>query len=86
MADGARLFHDKGCEYCHTVDGYGGHRGPELSTVADRLGPTEMIIRIANGGVNMPAFAGMLTPDEVDRLVAFLRPGTERAPDWTGAR
>jgi ubiquinol-cytochrome c reductase cytochrome b subunit len=86
VAEGARLFHEKGCENCHTVDGYGGHRGPELSTVADRLGSTEMIIRIANGGVNMPAFAGMLTPDEVDRLVAFLQTRHRPGPDWSGVR
>jgi len=86
VAEGARLFHDRGCENCHTVDGYGGRRGPELSTVADRLGPTEMIIRIANGGVNMPAFAGMLKPEEVDRLVAFLQTRHRRPPDWSGAR
>jgi mono/diheme cytochrome c family protein len=54
--------------------------------VADRLGSTEMIIRIANGGVNMPAFAGMLTPDEVDRLVAFLQTRHRPGPDWIGVR
>ena len=28
---GAELFHAKGCEFCHEVEGFGGHRGPNLS-------------------------------------------------------
>lgn len=72
VAQGAQLFHDKGCEYCHAVAGYGGHRGPDLTGVADRLAPEQITLRILNGAYNMPAFASSLTPDELDRLVAFL--------------
>ena len=28
IANSARVFYDKGCEYCHTISGYGGIRGP----------------------------------------------------------
>ncbi len=31
-----------------------------------------MVIRIVNGGVNMPAFGATLKPAEIDELVAFL--------------
>jgi mono/diheme cytochrome c family protein len=31
------------------------------------------LIRILNGGHNMPAFAGALKPAEVDALVTFLQ-------------
>ncbi len=70
---GAALFHAKGCEFCHEVEGFGGHRGPNLSDVGDRLTQTDMVIRILNGGHNMPAFAGVLKPSDLDALVAFLQ-------------
>jgi ubiquinol-cytochrome c reductase cytochrome b subunit len=72
VVTGAQLFHDKGCEFCHTVDGRGGLRGPDLTYVARRLTVNDIRIKIANGGGNMPSFAGVLTHDELENLVAFL--------------
>jgi ubiquinol-cytochrome c reductase cytochrome b subunit len=71
--EGAALFHSKGCEFCHEVDGFGGHRGPNLSLVGDRLTHSDIVIRILNGGHNMPSFAGALKPADMDALVAFLQ-------------
>jgi mono/diheme cytochrome c family protein len=31
------------------------------------------VIRIVNGGVNMPAFGKILTPDELAQITAFLQ-------------
>ncbi len=70
---GAVLFHSKGCELCHSIEGYGGQRGPDLTNVANRLTPEQMTIRILAGGTNMPSFAANLSPDELDALIAFLR-------------
>jgi ubiquinol-cytochrome c reductase cytochrome b subunit len=70
--EGAQLFHSKGCEYCHEISGYGGHRGPSLTFINDRLSSDQIKIRIVNGGTNMPAFGGILSASELQNLVAFL--------------
>jgi ubiquinol-cytochrome c reductase cytochrome b subunit len=69
---GAALFHDKRCESCHMIQGYGGLRGPNLTYVADHLTTQQMEWRILNGGHNMPSFAGILHPGEVDDILTFL--------------
>jgi ubiquinol-cytochrome c reductase cytochrome b subunit len=73
---GARLFHEKGCEFCHAVEGMGGGRGPDLSEVGARMSPDQITARITNGGPNMPAYVRVLTPEQTRAIVAFL--GTRR--------
>jgi ubiquinol-cytochrome c reductase cytochrome b subunit len=73
VARGATLVHQKGCLYCHHIDGYGGHRGPELSNIGELLTRDQMIIRITNGGYNMPSFASTLSSDNLDDIVGFLQ-------------
>jgi ubiquinol-cytochrome c reductase cytochrome b subunit len=85
IAEGAKLFHDKGCLNCHLISDSGGRRGPDLSHIGDLLTPDEMTIRISNGGRNMPAFASTLSSEELTKLVAFLESrkvgSTNRASD-----
>jgi ubiquinol-cytochrome c reductase cytochrome b subunit len=82
--EGGALFHDKGCLNCHLIQGLGGRRGPNLTYVGDKLKKDDIIIRIVNGGVNMPAFGGSLKPEEIDKLVAFLQSRTRAGTAPTG--
>ena len=75
---GADLFVSKSCFACHQIAGAGGRRGPDLSDVAARVPRDRIVTRILSGGGGaMPAYAGSLTPAEVDDLVAFLETRTK---------
>jgi mono/diheme cytochrome c family protein len=69
---GAALFHEKGCEHCHGVDGRGGELGPSLSLVGKRLNKAQIERQIHDGGKAMPAFGDVLQADEISDLVEFL--------------
>ena len=73
VAVGAQLFHDKACLNCHLIQGEGGRRGPDLTYVGDKLAKDDLIIRIVNGGVNMPSYSNSLKPQELEEIVAFLQ-------------
>jgi len=72
VAEGARVFYNKGCEFCHTVAGYGGIRGPDLTYVGDRMNRDQMATRIYSGAENMPSYNGKLTADQLNNLLSFL--------------
>lgn len=77
---GAQVYYDRACINCHLVEGHGGRRGPDLTAVADRLTENDLVLRIVNGGNNMPAFGNILKPVELDALVAFLKTRHRRQP------
>jgi ubiquinol-cytochrome c reductase cytochrome b subunit len=70
--EGARLFYEKGCEFCHAISGYGGKRGPDLTQVGGRMTQDQIAARITNGSARMPAYARSLSPAQVQALTAFL--------------
>lgn len=69
---GAILLQQKQCRNCHAIDGVGGQRGPDLSTVGMRLTNPQLTRQIIQGGGNMPAYGDNLSPAEVDALVAYM--------------
>ena len=80
---GAAVFQYKNCRNCHALDGMGGQRGPDLTTVGRRLTRDQLIDQVSNGtpgGGDMPAYGKQVTPAEmtvlVDFLVSLRPPGT----------
>jgi ubiquinol-cytochrome c reductase cytochrome b subunit len=72
---GALIFQNKQCRNCHALEGVGGTRGPDLTTVGTRLTRDQLIDQVSNGtpgGGNMPAYGKQMSPTEMTALVDFL--------------
>ncbi|HZZ72335.1 MAG TPA: cytochrome b N-terminal domain-containing protein [Pirellulales bacterium] len=88
---GSAVFQNKNCRNCHALDGRGGRRGPDLTTVGTRLTRDQLIDQVSNGtpgGGNMPAYGQQMSPAEMTTLVQFLvalrppgRPAAQPASD-----
>ncbi len=80
--NGAVLFRDKGCTYCHGPAGEGAKKGPSLTDVwKDKTLTDEKISKqILNGGQKMPPFADSVSDDEVKDLIAWLRAKNKPTP------
>jgi hypothetical protein len=52
-------------------------RAHRATFIADKLRRSDMITRIVNGGVNMPAHGANLRPGEIECLVTFLESRTK---------
>ena len=73
LPSGPALFHEKGCEHCHGVNGVGIQgKAPSLLTVGKRLKKDAIEKQIHDGGQNMPPFGDALQPDEITALVNML--------------
>lgn len=71
--EGAQLFHDKGCTYCHGTDAQGTDKAPSLANIRKKLNAQQVQSQITNGGQKMPRFGDSLSKDEIEELVEFLR-------------
>ncbi|MEX0676967.1 MAG: cytochrome b N-terminal domain-containing protein [Pirellulales bacterium] len=85
---GAAVFQYKNCRNCHALEGVGGRRGPDLTTVGTRLARDQLIDQVSNGtpgGGLMPAYGKQMTPAELTILVDFLvslRPAGQPPAGW----
>ncbi len=72
---GAAVFQAKQCRNCHALDGRGGRRGPDLTTIGARLTRDQLIDQVSNGtpgGGDMPAYGKQMSPAEMTVLTEFL--------------
>ena len=71
-AAGKAVFTSAGCVTCHTLKAAGatGTVGPDL----DQLKPSEEAVKnqVTHGGGVMPAFAGQLSPTQIQDVAAFV--------------
>lgn len=85
---GGAVFQFKNCRNCHALDGIGGVRGPDLTTVGTRLTRDQLIVQVSNGtpgGGLMPAYGKQINPAEMEILVDFLvslRPEGQPPAGW----
>lgn len=68
---------NRNCLGCHKIDGLGGTEGPDLSKVGTKYDAASLAKRINNPvdvkpDAEMPAFAGKLTPEEMQAIAAWL--------------
>src|SRR5262249_47819540 len=93
---GAAVFQNKTCRNCHALEGIGGTRGPDLTSVGRRLTRDQLIDQVSNGtpgGGNMPPYGKQISPAEMTSLVEFLvnlrpagTPGAEVASARSGEK
>jgi ubiquinol-cytochrome c reductase cytochrome b subunit len=73
----ASLVLARNCLSCHTIDGFGGTDGPNLSHVGLKYDAATIAKRVnnptdVNPNAEMPAFGGTLTPDQIQAVARFL--------------
>ena len=72
-AKGRDLFNNWGCSSCHSLaDAQAtGHVGPSLDQNSN-LTHDFVVSRVTNGQGPMPAFAGQMTPEEIEQVSSYI--------------
>jgi len=65
---GQRVY-SEACSSCHGSRGQGGHSGPPVTSSRD---PEKVAKIVRDGGVEMPALATSLTPEQIQDVTAFV--------------
>lgn len=76
VIDAGRELYAAQCAVCHGAEGQGG-TGPRLAGTVVALYPdvADQVAVVAEGRSGMRGFAGRLTDDEIEAIVAFTREG-----------
>ncbi|HEX5368016.1 MAG TPA: cytochrome b N-terminal domain-containing protein [Dehalococcoidia bacterium] len=72
VIQGAQIFYENGCQFCHGVQGRGGERGPDLTHVRSRMSAQEVVQNILSSPTGMPSFNGKLSKQDLSNILAFL--------------
>jgi quinohemoprotein ethanol dehydrogenase len=71
VAAGATVYSDN-CTSCHGADGHGGNGGPDLTLFPTAKNVDAVVKQVENGGGGMPAFKGLLTPQQIADVAAYV--------------
>lgn len=69
--NGKQLFADN-CSTCHGATGTGGNGGPDLTSIPNAKIEDEVLQQVEKGGGGMPAFEGVLTPQEIADVTSYV--------------
>jgi quinohemoprotein ethanol dehydrogenase len=70
-AAGKEVFAEN-CSTCHGATGHGGNGGPDLRTQPLAKSQKGSEKQVTNGGGGMPAFKGVLSPEEIANVAAYV--------------
>jgi quinohemoprotein ethanol dehydrogenase len=70
-AAGKEVFSEE-CSVCHGATGHGGNGGPDLRTMPLAKTQEGAEQQVTNGGGGMPPFKGVLTPEEISNVAAYV--------------
>jgi alcohol dehydrogenase (cytochrome c) len=70
-AAGKEVFAEE-CSTCHGATGHGGNGGPDLRTMPLAKTQAGAEKQVTNGGGGMPAFKGVLSPEEIANVAAYV--------------
>jgi alcohol dehydrogenase (cytochrome c) len=70
-AAGKEVFAEE-CSVCHGSTGHGGNGGPDLTTMPKAKEQKGAEEQVTNGGGGMPPFKGVLTPEQIENVAAYV--------------
>jgi alcohol dehydrogenase (cytochrome c) len=70
-AAGKSVFTDN-CSTCHGPEGKGGNGGPDLTGLPSAKVEDNVLKQVEKGGGGMPAFEGVLTPQEIADVTSYV--------------